>query len=194
MRLASRRWPHGDAGAITRAASGIIVQASYGYHRYQLGLYLNQLLSEDFSFLFFGVFAFFVHALSPNKYLGYFFFVAFFIVNLFIWKPLNIASNLVQFANTPDVTYSDMFGDAPYITAWRWFTLYWLLFCGLLAIATLMFWPRGRQARWAERWRIARRRFSSPLRRPGADLFLIVWCHRWMDLLQHRNLEPSARA
>ena len=60
------------------------------------------------------------------------------------------------------LTYSDMFGDAPYITAWRWFTLYWILFCGLLAIATLMFWPRGTQSRWAERWRIARLRFSSP--------------------------------
>ncbi len=143
--------------------SGVIVQASYGYHRYQLGLYLNQLLVRDLSFfLFLGVFAFFIHALSPNKYIGYFIFVAFFIVNLFIWKPLNIASNLVQFANTPDVIYSDMFGDAPYIVAWRWFTLYWLLFCGLLAIATLMFWPRGKQSRWAERWRIARTRFSGP--------------------------------
>jgi len=49
-----------------------------------------------------------------------------------------------------------------YITAWRWPTLYWILFCGLLAIATVMFWPRGKQGRWAERWRIARLRFSSP--------------------------------
>ena len=106
--------------------------------------------------------AFFVHALSPNKYAGYFAYVAFLIVNFSIWKPLNVASNLVQFGSTPDVTYSDMFGDAPYIAAWRWFTLYWILFCGLLAIATVMFWPRGKQGRWAERWRTARLRFSSP--------------------------------
>ena len=143
--------------------SAIIVQTSYGYHRYQLGLYLNQLFVRDLSlFLILGVLAFFVHALSANKYAGYFAYVAFLIVNFSIWKPLNVASNLVQFGSTPDVTYSDMFGDAPYIAAWRWFTLYWILFCGLLAIATVMFWPRGKQGRWAERWRIARLRFSRP--------------------------------
>src|SRR5580658_3017720 len=147
-------------------ASALIIQTSYGYHRYQLGLYLNQL------FFFLGVLAFFIHALSPNKYVGYFVYVAFLIVNLFIWKPLNVASDLVQFGSTPDVTYSDMFGNAPYITAWYWFTLYWTLFCGLLAIATVMFWPRGRQGRWAERWRIARLRFSTPW--PALALLCLV--------------------
>ncbi len=143
--------------------SAVIIQTSYGYHRYQLGLYLNQLFVRDLALFFFlGVLAFFIHTLSPNKYVGYFTYVAFLIVNLFIWKPINVASDLVQFAGTPDVTYSDMFGDAPYITAWRWFALYWILFCGLLAIATVMFWPRGKQSRWAERWRTARLRFSSP--------------------------------
>jgi ABC-2 type transport system permease protein len=143
--------------------SGVIVQASYGYHRYQLGLYLNQLFVRDLvAFLFAGVLAFLIHVLSPNKYVGYFTCIALLIVNLFIWKPLNVASNLVQFASTPDVIYSDMFGDAPYITAWRWFALYWLLFCGLLVIATVMFWPRGKKGRWTERWRIAHLRFHRP--------------------------------
>ena len=143
--------------------SAVIVQTCYGYHRYQLGLYLNQLFVRDLSLFFFlGVLAFFIHALSPNKYVGYFVYVAFLIVNSFIWKPLNVASNLVQFGSTPNVTYSDLFGDAPYITAWRWYTLYWTVFCGLLAIATLMFWPRGKQGRWAERWQIARLRFAGP--------------------------------
>ncbi|MDR3674685.1 MAG: M1 family aminopeptidase [Acidobacteriota bacterium] len=140
--------------------SGVIVQSCYGYHRYQLGLYLNQLFLRDGSFfLFFGVLAFFIHALSPDKYVGYFLYIAFAITNLFIWKPLNIATNLVQFGSAPDVVYSDMFGDAPYIAAWRWFTLYWVLFCALLAIATVMFWPRGRAAGWRERWQLARLRF-----------------------------------
>jgi ABC-type transport system involved in multi-copper enzyme maturation permease subunit len=140
--------------------SGVIVQACYGYHRYQLGLYLNQLFLRDGSlFLFFGVLAFFIHVLSPNKYVGYFLYIAFAIVNFFIWRPLDVATDLVKFGMAPDVNYSDLFGDAPYITAWRWFTLYWILFCGLLAIATIMFWPRGREAGWRERWQHARLRF-----------------------------------
>ena len=140
--------------------SGVIVQACYGYHRYQLGLYLNQLFLRDGSFfLIFGVLAFFIHVLSPNKYMGYFLYIAFAIANIFIWRPLNIATDLVQFGMTPDVTYSDFFRDAPYITAWRWFTLYWVLFCGLLAIATVMLWPRGRETAWRVRWHNARLRF-----------------------------------
>jgi ABC-type transport system involved in multi-copper enzyme maturation permease subunit len=141
-------------------ASGVIVQACYGYHRYQLGLYLNQLFLRHGSFfLFFGVLAFFIHVVSPNKYVGYFLYIAFAIANFFIWRPLNIATNLVQFGTAPDVIYSDMFGDAPYVTAWRWFTLYWVLFCGLLAIATVMFWPRGRETAWRVRCHDARLRF-----------------------------------
>jgi ABC-type transport system involved in multi-copper enzyme maturation permease subunit len=141
-------------------ASGVIVQACYGYHRYQFGLYFNQLFLRDGSFfLFFAVLAFFIHALAPNKYVGYFLYIAFAIANLFIWRPLNIATDLVKFGMAPDVTYSDFFGDAPYITAWRWYTLYWVLFCGLLGIATVMFWPRGRETGWRERWHNARLRF-----------------------------------
>ena len=143
--------------------SGIIVQASYGYHRFQLNLYLWQLFVHDLSFfIFLGALAFFIHVFSPNKYIGYFAYIAFFIVNVFIWQPLNVSTNLVQFSSVPNMTYSDFFGDAPYISGWRWFTWYWLFFCGLLAIATVMFWPRGKQLRLAERWRIARLRFSRP--------------------------------
>jgi len=154
-------------------ASGVIVQAWYGYHRFQLSLYVNQLLVRDLSiFIFFGVLAFFIHALSPNKYIGYFFYIAFAIANVFIWSPLNIASYLVRFGITPDVVFSDFYGDAPYIKAWRWFTLYWVLFCGLLAIATVMFWPRGKQARWSERLRNARLRFTGGWRAAALACFL----------------------
>jgi ABC-type transport system involved in multi-copper enzyme maturation permease subunit len=143
--------------------SGVIVQASYGYYRFQLSLYLEQLIVRDGSFfLFFGVLAFLIHVFSPNKYLGYFLFIAFAIVNSFIWDPLNVATNLVKFGTTPAVVYSDLFGDAPYITAWRWFTLYWVLFCGLLAVATIMFWPRGRETGWRQRLQNARLRFHGP--------------------------------
>jgi ABC-2 type transport system permease protein len=139
---------------------GIAVQAWHGYHRYQIGLYLYELLVRDASFfLCLSVLAFLIHVLSPNKYLGYFFYIAILAANTFIWGPLNIATNLVQFAGTPNVIHSDMFGDGPYRAAWNWYTLYWLVFCGLLAILTVMFWPRGKQDRWAARRRNAAQRF-----------------------------------
>lgn len=142
--------------------SGVGGQLWHGYHRFQIGLYLYELLVRDgSSYFFLAVLAFFIHALAPNKYVGYFLYIAFLATNFFIWRPLNVATNLVQFARRPNVIYSDFFGDAPYRVAWNWFTLYWLLFCVLLAIATVMFWPRGRQDGWHARRRNAALRFGS---------------------------------
>jgi len=143
-------------------SGGIIVQAIHGYHRFQFGLYARELLVRDAStFAFLAVLAFFIHSLAPNKYVGYFAFISFYFVNIYLWPALNVATNLLQFAGRPKVIYSDFFGDAPYRSAWDWFTLYWLFFCGLLGIATVMFWPRGKQDRWAARSRNAALRFRS---------------------------------
>jgi ABC-2 type transport system permease protein len=140
--------------------SGVAVQAGHGYYRFQFDLYLSQLFLRDGSFfVFMAVLAFFIHALAPNKYLGYFLYIAFNAVNAFVWRPLNVATNLVKFGLRPNVTYSDFFGDAPYRTAWSWYTVYWLLVCGLLAVVSVMVWPRGKQARWNQRWQIAGARF-----------------------------------
>ena len=145
--------------------SGIAIQAWLGYHRYQIGLYLKEMFVRDASFfLFSAVLAFFIHALSPNKYVGYFAFITFLILNAFIWRPLNVATYLVRFGMRPSVTYSDFFGDAPFRAGWDWFTLYWLLFCGLLSIAAILFWPRGKQSGWSQRLHEASLRFRGVLR------------------------------
>jgi ABC-2 type transport system permease protein len=130
-------------------AAGIIFQAVHGYYRFQFALYVHELLVRDASgFLFLAIMAFLIHALAPNKYLGYFVFITFFIVNTFLWRALNVATYLVQFGYRPKVVYSDFFGDIPYRLAWNWFTLYWLFCCALLAVATVMFWRRGKQDGW----------------------------------------------
>jgi ABC-2 type transport system permease protein len=145
--------------------SGVIVQAAQGYHRFQFDLYAKELFLRDGSFfLFFGVLAFIIHVLAPNKYVGYFIYIAFLMANAFVWRPLNVATNMVQFGNRPNVIYSDFYGDAPFRVAWDWFTIYWLFFCGLLSVAAIVFWPRGKQSTWRERSRNAGLRFHGALR------------------------------
>jgi hypothetical protein len=162
--------------------AGIVDQAIHGYYRFQFGLYVHELLMRDASWVvFLAILAFFIQALAPNKYVGYFAFIAFYFVNTLVWRPLNVATNLVQFAGRPNVVYSDFFGDAPYRSAWDWFTLYWLLFCALLAIATVMFWPRGKQDRWNARVRNATLRFGSGWK-VAASLSLLAFagCGGWI--------------
>jgi ABC-2 type transport system permease protein len=162
--------------------AGVVDQAVHGYYRFQFGLYVHELLVRDASgFVFLAILAFFIQALAPNKYVGYFVFVAFYVVNIFLWRSLNVATNLVQFAVRPNVIYSDFFGDAPYRSAWNWFTLYWLLFCVLLAIATVMVWPRGKPDRWQARGRNAALRFGSRWKAATAvSLLAFTCCGGWI--------------
>lgn len=145
--------------------TGIIVQLAHHYHRLQLGLYVGTLFGTSMTvFIFYIVLAFFLHVVSPNKYIGFFLYLLVAILNLFIWEPLHVATNLVQFASRPDMTYSDFFGYAPYLTAWAWYTVYWALFCAILAGLTLLFWQRGRDTGWGMRTRLAGQRLHGPLR------------------------------
>ena len=133
--------------------TGVVVQAAYGYHRYQLGLYLKELFVYDFSFfVFLAVLAFLVHVLSPNKYAGYFGFIAFLIANAFIWTPLNIATRLVRYPSRPEMTYSDFFEYAPFLASWWWFTAYWAAFALVLAALASAIWPRGKETNLGRRF------------------------------------------
>jgi len=146
-------------------SAGILVQFFHGYHRYQIGLYVETMLGIDLiGFVFLAVLAFFIHVISPNKYIGYFVYIALLILNVFIWRPLHIATYLVRFGSQPDMTYSDFFGYAPYIKAWGWFTLYWTAFCVLLFVASILLWPRGRETAWRHRFRDAAFRWRGALR------------------------------
>ncbi len=141
--------------------SGIVTQAFEGYTRFQLALYAESVLGVGFtSFILLSILAFFIHVLSANKYVGYFAFVAFLIVNQFVWIPLDVSSRLVRYGSRPLMTYSDFFHFAPFIQSWSWFTGYWLVFGALVAIATALLWPRGKETSIAKRLGVARQQFG----------------------------------
>ncbi len=147
------------------ACVAVIVQAAHHYTRFQLGLYADSLLFHTMvSFAFFTTLAFLVHVLSPNKYVGYFAFIAVLVANAFMWRPLHLASNMLRFGALPTMTYSDFFGFQPWIVSWRWFALYWGFFCLLLAVVSVLLWQRGRDTRWRARLGTARQRFRGMVR------------------------------
>jgi ABC-type transport system involved in multi-copper enzyme maturation permease subunit len=162
--------------------SGVAVQTWEGYTRYQIGLYVSELFLIDGSQLFlFALMAFLCHVLSPNKYVGYFSFVTFLIANTFVWRALNVGSRMLIFSARPGIVYSDLYGRAPFWESWVWFTLYWLLFGGLLAIASILLWRRGKEATWAERFRVAKQRFNGSLMPLGvAAAFGFAACAVWV--------------
>src|SRR5262249_16084639 len=129
----------------------------------------------------FAVLAFLCHALAPNKYAGYAAFVVVYLIDLYLWPAVNVASHLVAFAGRPAVVESAFFGDAPYRLAWGWVTRHWLLGAPLRALVTVLFWPRGRRERWPARAREAALRLTPRLRAVAtAGLLAFLACGGWI--------------
>jgi ABC-type transport system involved in multi-copper enzyme maturation permease subunit len=173
----------------------ICVQAAHHYTRFQIGLYVEALLGRDLLlFAFFVALAFFVHVLSPNKYVGYFAFIGIVVADFFIWRPLHVATNMLEFAGTPSMTYSDFFGYQPWIVSWCWFALYWSLFCVMLAVASILLLQRGRDIGWKARLANAQQRFHGSIKVVGvlaAAGFLLVggWVFYNTEVLNHVSSE-----
>jgi hypothetical protein len=74
----------------------------------------------------------------------------------------------------PNYTYSDMFRFAPYQgTLWA-FSIYWLLFAGLVAVGCILYWQRGRETHVSQRLRAAVVSFHGGIAGWGMALF-VLW-------------------
>ena len=138
---------------------GIIAQTLFGYYRYQVDVYVKSLMVVDMlTFAYLTVIALLFHYLINNRYIAYFVFAAFAILNQFIWDPLQISSNMVKFGGMPAVIYSDMNGFGPYVSSVAWFSIYWILGCMVIALITYSFYFRTLDFRFRSRLKTSGKR------------------------------------
>jgi len=139
---------------------GIIAQTLYGYTRYEIGLYIKSLLVIRMTkLLFLCVLSLLFHYLINNRYIAWFAFVAFVIVNSFIWGLLEINTNMLAYGFLPNITYSDMNGFGPFVGGTTWFSIYWALFSLVLCLVIVLFYTRGKEEEFRYRWSNARKNF-----------------------------------
>lgn len=151
----------------------VFYQATSGFFNFKLGSYFQQLFMIEMSELVcLMVLAILFHVISPNKYVGYFAFVGFLVINSIAWPWIGIESNMVSYGTLPSYMFSDMFGIQPFVNSLFWFALYWLLLAAILAIATGLLWQRGRDLSWAKRISLAFPRWRGGLR--WTSLALII--------------------
>jgi ABC-2 type transport system permease protein len=142
-------------------AAAVAAQTAMGYHRYELWIYIRELLVMDMlGFVVTLALCFVVHALSPNMYLGFFLSVMLIIINSFIWGLLKFDSNMLEYGATPSYILSDFYGYQPYLKGLVWFNAYWVLFAALLSLGSILLWPRGRFDNLGARIRHARQEWS----------------------------------
>ncbi|MEO6452438.1 MAG: hypothetical protein ABIN97_00085, partial [Ginsengibacter sp.] len=131
---------------------GMIAQTVFGYYRYQLDVYFKSLLVLYLlSLSFFVIIALLFHYLINNRYIAYFAFVTFIILNLFIWGVFKVDTNMVKFGFIPGIIYSDMNGFGPFVQSVVWFNIYWFIFSILIGFVILSFYIRGKETGFKHR-------------------------------------------
>jgi ABC-type transport system involved in multi-copper enzyme maturation permease subunit len=156
-------------------STGIFTQAASGYTRFQIPLYLTELLGLDLFLMFcLIVTAMAAHVIASNRYRGYFFFIVFVIADNFVWIMLGIESRLVNFGSLPNYIYSDFYRFAPFRSGLLSFLVYWLLASILMSIASILYWQRGRETRILTRLKAAGQRWTGAIR-AGSVCLLIAW-------------------
>ena len=131
---------------------GIFTQALYGYTRFEIDVYFKELILIQMSrILFLCVLSLLFHYLINNRYIAWFSFITFIIVNSFIWNIFEINTNMLSFGSRPDVTYSDMNGYGPFVSGLQWFSAYWGLFCLILLLVISIFYIRGKEDNFKSR-------------------------------------------
>lgn len=144
-------------------ATGIAFQTFAGYHRYQIGLYLTDLLAFRLpDFLLLVALTFAVHVLVNNKYLGHFVMIGYYLATSFM-SQFGLEHNLYQFAADPGYRYSDMNGYGGYLAGFFSFKLYWALLAVLLGLLSHLLLVRGTGQTLRERLGAARRRLTRPV-------------------------------
>lgn len=137
---------------------GIIAQICFGYYNFELNVYFKSLLVIRLSsFIFLTVLAMLFHYLINNRYIAYFVFIIFYILNNVVFDLFEIDTNMLQFGNRPSVTYSDMNGYGPFVQGLTWFSIYWGLFCVVLCFIILAFYVRGKETEFKDRIITARK-------------------------------------
>ncbi|MEI6681100.1 MAG: M1 family aminopeptidase [Bacteroidota bacterium] len=140
---------------------GIVVQTAFGYHRYQLDVYIKSLMVMNLmTFAYLIIIALFFHYVINNRYIAYFAFIVFVILNQFIWGLFKVNTNMVKFGQMPDVTYSDMNGFGPFVASVTWFIIYWFIFSLLLGFVIFSFYIRGKETGFGHRLRNTQRLLS----------------------------------
>src|SRR5690606_18134557 len=132
--------------------AGIATQASKGYYRFEIDQYVTTLFGFYLAdFVLLSVLIVLIHVLVNHKYVGHLIAVLYFAASLFA-SQLGLEHNLLLYGSHSGLVYSDMNRYGPFVEPLLWFESYWASWAVLLALASNLFWVRGREV--GSRWRL----------------------------------------
>ena len=136
----------------TTIVVGIVAQTLHGYTFYEIDVYVKSLMVlRLLNYANLVILSLLFHYLINNRYIAFFVFATFIVMNSSIGELLQISSNMVAFNAKPGIIYSDMNGFGPFVPATIWFNLYWGLFCVVLFFIVMAFYIRGKEVGFKQR-------------------------------------------
>ena len=152
--------------------TGIGLQTFRGYFRYELGLYLIDLIVFNYpTYVLLAAVTMAVQSVVSNKYAGHFLMILYYLSTDFM-EEFGFQHLLYSYARYPGKTYSDMNGYGAYVRPYLVMQTYWFVIAALLLIAGYLFWIRGVDTDFRSRLKTAGMRFVPGLR--NATIVLIL--------------------
>jgi ABC-2 type transport system permease protein len=144
--------------------AGILTQASKGYFRFEISVYLETLFGfRLIDMVLLAVLAMTVHVLVNHKYLGHLVVILVF-VGMGLLSQFGLEHNLYQYGSDSGGQYSDMNRFGPFVGPFVIWKLYWSAFALLLIVLAVMSWVRGLEVDGKWRVHLATLRFTKPVR------------------------------
>lgn len=144
--------------------AGIIAQLAKGFTRVEPGLYLAFVFGTSLPWtVAIVLFAFGVHALAQNKFMGHVALIVYWIGSL-VLANLGFEHQLFSVGWTPYFVYSDMNGFGHFVSNLALSAGYSLSFGLMATVLALLTWVRGSQPTRAHRLEAAKRRWSARTR------------------------------
>jgi hypothetical protein len=136
--------------------TGIATQViGFGYTDLELGLYFKHLFGITLvKFWFLTIIVFFIHNLVGNKILGFFISAVYVASDLIIFEVLKAENLLFRYGQLPPFLYSNLNGFGHYGRLLVWYSIYWLLFAGILVVLTSLLWRRNNETALKFRFRV----------------------------------------
>jgi ABC-2 type transport system permease protein len=136
--------------------TGIATQViGFGYTDLELGLYFKHLFGITLvKFWFLTIIVFFIHNLVGNKILGFFISALYVASDLIIFEVLKAENLLFRYGQLPPFLYSNLNGFGHYGPLLIWYSIYWLLFAGILVVLTSLLWRRNNETALKFRFRV----------------------------------------
>lgn len=155
-------------------ATGIMIQMYYGYYKVELIQYIKELYGfRLISLALVCALAMSVQTLINNRYVAYL--VSIIILSLpIVFELMEWNSPMFLYDSSgPGLPYSDMNGYGHIVFPFFIFKLYWSGFAGMLIIASILMWVRGKERGFKNRLKIARAEFNGKAKFAMAFSFTI---------------------